>query len=220
MHLLHHERFQFCYFLNTEKCFPPIQNIECLMKSERSFVTVQRIDGVEIPPWPSPCTHKEQSQMTEHQASFQKMSFLILYCVAGLLPDTFHNCMSRFNYFMSSLIKSKLSSNTTQLCLWFALIQAFLPGFAIVFHLGFYNNCFGGLHKQCQGHTLQIQKLFSNYLLSVKDARYKNWIRGVSSVFFFISQFSCNANGNASLSEDIKTTNFNKICKNMKHITF
>lgn len=108
MHLVRYKRFQFCYFLNTEKCIPPIQNIECLMKSERSFVTVQRIDGVEIPPWPSPCTHKEQSQMTEHQASFQKMSSLILYCIAGLLPDIFHNCMSRFNYFMSSLIKSKL----------------------------------------------------------------------------------------------------------------
>lgn len=133
MHLVCYERFQFCYFLNIEKCIPPIQNIECLMKSERSFVTVQRIDGVEIPPWPSPCTHKEQSQMTEHQASFQKMSFLILYCIAGLLPDIFHNCMSRFNYFMSSLIKSKLSSNTTQLCLWFALTQAFLSAFCHCF---------------------------------------------------------------------------------------
>lgn len=135
MHLVCYKRFQFCYFLNTEKCIPPIQNIECLMKSERSFVTVQRIDGVEIPPWPSPCTHKEQSQMTEHQASFQKMSFLILYCIAGLLSDILHNCMSRFNYFMSSLIKSKLSSNTTQLCLWFSLIQAFLSAFLLLFSI-------------------------------------------------------------------------------------
>lgn len=79
------ERFHFCHFLNTEKCIPPIQNIECLMESERSFVTVQRIDGVEIPPWPSPCTHKERSQMTEHQANFQKMSFLIFILCSGLV---------------------------------------------------------------------------------------------------------------------------------------
>lgn len=37
-------------FSKHRKMYPPIQNIECLMKSERSFVTVQRIDGVEIPP--------------------------------------------------------------------------------------------------------------------------------------------------------------------------
>lgn len=130
---MQYERFQFCHFLNTEKCIPPIQNIECLMESERSFVTVQRIDGVEIPPWPSPCTHKEQSQMTEHPANFQKMSFLILCCIVDLLPDIFHNCMSKFNYCMSSLIKSSLPTNTIKL----QLSSASFCFPAIVFHLSF-----------------------------------------------------------------------------------
>lgn len=42
--------FNFIIFLNTEKCISPIQNIECLIESERSFVTVHTIDGVKIPP--------------------------------------------------------------------------------------------------------------------------------------------------------------------------
>lgn len=156
---MQYERFQFCHFLNTEKCSPPIQNIECLMESERSFVTVQRIDGVEIPPWPSPCTHKEQSQMTEHQANFQKMSFLILYCIVDWLPDIFHNCMSGNNYCMSSLIKSSLPSNTAKLQLSSIFSSSPLPLFSI---LVFWNNCFGGLHKQRQGQILQTHKFFSN----------------------------------------------------------
>lgn len=71
--------------------------------------------------------------MTEHQANFLKMSFLVLYCIVDLLPDIFHNCMSRFNYSMSSLIKSKLLSNPVQLKLS-SIPFCFL---AIVFHLSF-----------------------------------------------------------------------------------
>ena len=62
----------FPHLLNTEKCIPQIENIECLMESETVFVTVRRIDGVKLAPRPSPRTHEEQSQMTEHQATLHK----------------------------------------------------------------------------------------------------------------------------------------------------
>lgn len=52
--------------------------------------------------------------------------------------------------------------------------------FAIVFHLTLsVIIALGGLHKQCQGQTLQIQKFFSNFLLSAKDAWYENRLRGL-----------------------------------------
>lgn len=53
------------------------------MESERSFVTVRRIDGVKIASRPSPRAHEERFRMTEqrHAGPFLPLSFLS--CLLG-----------------------------------------------------------------------------------------------------------------------------------------
>lgn len=95
--------------LNTEICIAPNSHIEHLMGSERSFVTVRRIDGVKIAPWPSPCTHEEQSQMTEHRTTLDRNDFNHFFptCLSSSWTAEPHKYILRFNYRSFPFIKGQ-----------------------------------------------------------------------------------------------------------------
>lgn len=69
--------------LNLRKTSLPLSARGAFMESERSFVTVRRIDGVKIASRPSPRAHEERFRMTEqrHAGPFLPLSFLL--CLLG-----------------------------------------------------------------------------------------------------------------------------------------
>lgn len=90
------------WIIHLHRCCPKNQlklrktslPLSALMESERSFVTVCRIDGVEIASRPSPRAREERFRMTEqhHAGPFLPLSF-------PLVPARGHTkAPSRFNY--------------------------------------------------------------------------------------------------------------------------